>query len=119
MRTGAGKKETQSLAVPGKQGAAASADVLRREALEHDLSPGPSALDQRMRALEIRGIDGTEVVGERALQRSAIHQSRDLVQQVTLLHDVGRREDRAREHGFPVNRHALAFEDADVERLRI
>src|SRR5262245_28118454 len=42
------------------------------ETLQHDLSPGAAAFDQRVRALQVCRVDRAEIFGQRAAQRTRI-----------------------------------------------
>ena len=72
-----------------------------------------------MRALEVRRIDGAEVLSNRRADLAGVDQLCDLVKERMLLGHVGGLQHRAREHRFPVDRHALAHQQCQFEWLVI
>ena len=82
-------------------------------------SDGLPALLMSMRAPEIGGIDGAEVLLHRMAQDAIVEKVGRLVQQIMLLDHVVGFEQGSREHELPMDRHALAFEGNDIELLGI
>src|SRR5580700_10522816 len=70
---------------------------------QHDLAARFSAFQQRVRPLEIGGIDGAEMLRDGGADFPRIDEGGDLVEQHVLLGDVGGSQERAGEHRFPVN----------------
>lgn len=52
---------------------------------EHEVALGPSALEQRVRAARVRGVDGAEMRAQRGAQHSGVHPAQDLDDEGALL----------------------------------
>ena len=76
----------------------------RSEAFEYYLAEGLAAFDQRVRACQIRGVDTAHRDLSGRSHTAGFDQARHLVQEHALLVHVGRLEDGAREHQFPMQR---------------
>jgi hypothetical protein len=84
---------------------------------KHDFAARTAAFDQRVSLSEIGRIDCPQFVVCGGSNDSRFDEFGDLIQQIMLLENVGRVEQRAREHEFPVQRSRLLFERPGVERV--
>src|SRR5665213_3781403 len=66
--------------------------LLYLPALQHDLAAGLAGFQQRMRALEIGGVDGAEGLVERGAQHALVDEIGDVVEQIVLADHVRRLE---------------------------
>jgi hypothetical protein len=70
-----------------------------------------------MRALEVRCVDGAEVVGNCGADFASVDQPCNVVEECMLLRHVGGLQHRTREHRLPMDRHALAHQQCQFKRL--
>src|SRR6266851_10139904 len=83
--------------------------------LQHNLAARLAGFQQRMRPLQVGGIDGAKGLIERGAQHALVDEVGNVVQKVVLGDHVGGLERAAGEHRLPVYRDGLALESADVE----
>src|SRR5438105_3031803 len=78
-----------------------------RKSGENNFTKSFPALDERVCSLHVRGVDGSQVSLQSALDAAGINQMGNLVEQATLFAHVGRLIAGPREHKLPVERYAL------------
>src|SRR5947199_7079625 len=84
---------------------------------EDQLADRASGLDPGVGPPQVLGIQGAEALAQRRTQRAVLVEVRGRVQDLMLGLHVRRLKLRAGEHQLPAERHALAHEDVDGERL--
>src|SRR5664279_5827060 len=67
-------------------------EVVLLPPLQHDLATRLARLQQRMRSLEIGGVDGAKGLVERGAQDALVDEVRDIVEQIVLRDHVRRLE---------------------------